>query len=55
MDRYDFMRRAVELSRQKMHEHRGGPFAAVVVLDGQIVARGGTRSRAATIRPRTRR
>ena len=40
MDRHDFMQRAVELSRQKMHEHRGGPFAAVVVLDGRIVGEG---------------
>ncbi len=35
-----FMRRAIELSRQMMREGRGGPFGAVIVRDGEIVAEG---------------
>lgn len=36
----DFMRRAIELSRTKMREGDGGPFGAVVVVDGRIVGEG---------------
>ena len=36
----DFMRRAIALSREKMEEGQGGPFAAVVVRDGAIVGEG---------------
>lgn len=36
----DYMQRAVDLSRQKMREHEGGPFAAVIVMDGRIVGEG---------------
>ncbi len=36
----EIMRYVVELSRAKMLEHQGGPFAAVVVLDGKIVGEG---------------
>ncbi len=36
----EMMRYVVELSRAKMLEHQGGPFAAVVVLDGKIVGEG---------------
>jgi len=35
-----FMRRAIELSREGMRDGCGGPFAAVVVLDGRIVGEG---------------
>jgi len=34
------MARAIELSLENIHSGRGGPFAAVVVKDGQIVAEG---------------
>lgn len=35
-----FMKRAIELSREKMQSNHGGPFGAVIVKDGQIVAEG---------------
>jgi tRNA(Arg) A34 adenosine deaminase TadA len=35
-----FMRRAIALSRQGMEGGAGGPFGAVVVLDGQVIAEG---------------
>lgn len=35
-----FMSRAIELSRDKMREGAGGPFAAVIVLDGEVVGEG---------------
>jgi tRNA(Arg) A34 adenosine deaminase TadA len=35
-----FMRRAIELSRQKMEENHGGPFGAVVVRQGRIIGEG---------------
>ncbi|WP_368484213.1 nucleoside deaminase [Thalassospira lucentensis] len=34
------MRHAVELSRQKMDEGCGGPFGAVIVRDGKVIAEG---------------
>ena len=34
------MRRAIELSRQKMNENCGGPFGAVIVKGDKIVAEG---------------
>lgn len=34
------MKRAVELSRQKMREGCGGPFGAVIVKDGAVIAEG---------------
>ena len=40
MNHEDFMRSAVALSREKMHESAGGPFAALVVLDGEVVGEG---------------
>jgi len=40
MDDERFMRRAIELSRTKMREGEGGPFGAVVVVDGRIVGEG---------------
>jgi guanine deaminase len=36
----DFMREAIQLSLTNMLAGRGGPFGAVVVKDGQIIARG---------------
>jgi guanine deaminase len=36
----DFMRRAIALSREKMSEGAGGPFGAVIVADGRIIAEG---------------
>jgi guanine deaminase len=35
-----FMQRAVALAREKMHENNGGPFGAVIVRDGEIIAEG---------------
>jgi guanine deaminase len=35
-----FMARAIELSLENIHSRRGGPFAAVVVKDGKIIAEG---------------
>jgi tRNA(Arg) A34 adenosine deaminase TadA len=37
------MRRAIALSREKMREREGGPFAAIVVKDGRVVGRGWNR------------
>lgn len=38
--RNEFMARAIELSIENVHSGRGGPFAALVVKDGKIVAEG---------------
>ena len=38
MDQIDIMRRVVELSRQAVTGRHGGPFGAVVVKDGKIIA-----------------
>ncbi len=35
-----FMRRAIALSRRGMEGNEGGPFGAVVALDGRVVAEG---------------
>jgi guanine deaminase len=35
-----FMREAIELSRVNVREGKGGPFAALVVRDGTVIARG---------------
>jgi guanine deaminase len=35
-----FMRRAIALSDEHMRANHGGPFGAVVVLDGQVVGEG---------------
>lgn len=37
------MRRAIQLSEQKMLEDNGGPFGAVIVKNGQIIAEGSNR------------
>ena len=34
------MRRAIALSREKMRDDEGGPFGAVIVRDGVIIAEG---------------
>jgi len=36
----DFMKRAIELSREHMHAGHGGPFGAVIVKDGKIISEG---------------
>lgn len=36
----EFMREAIRLSVEKMQAGHGGPFGAVIVKDGQIIARG---------------
>ncbi|WP_192821175.1 nucleoside deaminase [Rufibacter sp. LB8] len=36
----EFMREAIRLSIEKMKEGKGGPFGAVVVKNGEIIARG---------------
>ena len=38
--RREFMRHAVRLSAERMRDGVGGPFGAVVVKDGQVVAEG---------------
>ncbi len=40
MEHEHFMRRAIALSREKMLADEGGPFAAVVVRDGEIIGEG---------------
>ena len=35
-----YLARAVELSRQHMEEGSGGPFGAVIVRDGKVLAEG---------------
>ncbi len=39
-DREGFMRRAIELSAERMRAGQGGPFGAVIVRHGEIVAEG---------------
>ncbi|HEX3066329.1 MAG TPA: nucleoside deaminase [Dongiaceae bacterium] len=39
-DREQFMRRAIAISGERMRAGLGGPFGAVVVMDGKIVAEG---------------
>lgn len=40
MKQKDFMRKAIELSRQHMQAGAGGPFGAVIVKDGKIISEG---------------
>ena len=35
-----FMRHAAQLSRAAMESGRGGPFGAVIVRDGKVIAEG---------------
>ncbi len=39
-DREQFMRRAIDLSAERMRAGLGGPFGAVIVKDGEIIAEG---------------
>lgn len=39
----EYLRLAIELSREKMEANEGGPFGAVIVRDGQIIGRGWNR------------
>jgi len=38
-----FMQQAIDLSREKMLAGEGGPFGAVIVLDGEIIGKGWNR------------
>jgi guanine deaminase len=38
--REEYMRRAIDLSQEKMHDNCGGPFGAVIVKSGKIIAEG---------------
>ena len=38
-----FMRHAVRLSAEAMREGKGGPFGAVIVKDGEVIAEGWNR------------
>jgi guanine deaminase len=40
MSSIDFMRRAIAISRARMEAGAGGPFGAVIVKDGRIIAEG---------------
>lgn len=40
MSQNEFMKRAIELSREHMNQNHGGPFGAVVVKDGKIISEG---------------
>lgn len=40
MNHEGYMRRAIELSREKMCDGEGGPFAAIVVIGDEIVGEG---------------
>ena len=40
MSHQDFMKRAIELSREHMNQNHGGPFGAVIVKDGKIISEG---------------
>lgn len=40
MTRDNFMRRAIELSGRRMRSGLGGPFGAVIVRDGEVIAEG---------------
>jgi guanine deaminase len=36
----DYMKEAIEISQDKMRKNEGGPFGAVIVKDGKVIARG---------------
>lgn len=40
MTNEDFMQRALDLARERMHANQGGPFGAVIVRAGAVVAEG---------------
>ena len=39
----EFLREAIRLSIDEMHDNAGGPFGAVIVRDGEIIGRGWNR------------
>lgn len=43
LEHHDFLRHAVKLSRSHMEANQGGPFGAVIVRDGKIIAEGHNR------------
>ena len=43
MSHEEHMRQAIALSREKMRQREGGPFAAIVVKDDRVVGRGWNR------------
>jgi guanine deaminase len=43
MTRDEFMQEACRLAKESVDNDRGGPFGAVIVKDGEIVARGQNR------------
>jgi tRNA(Arg) A34 adenosine deaminase TadA len=43
MTNVDFMNRAIELSRRGMQAGEGGPFGAIIVQNGKIIAEGNNR------------
>jgi len=43
LSKAEYMRRAVEISREHMEANKGGPFGAVIVPRGRLVAEGHTR------------
>ncbi|MDJ0764667.1 MAG: nucleoside deaminase [Myxococcota bacterium] len=43
IDKLDFMRQAILLAQKSMADGRGGPFGAIVVKDGVIIASGQNR------------
>lgn len=40
MQKKDFMKKAIDLSREHMQAGHGGPFGAVIVKDGKIISEG---------------
>ena len=44
MTHEDFMRRAIEISREQMNANGDAPFAAIIVKDGKIVGEGCNRT-----------
>ena len=40
MNQNDFMKRAIDLSREHMNQNHGGPFGAVIVKNGKIISEG---------------
>jgi guanine deaminase len=41
MTNEDFMQRAIDLALERMRANKGGPFGAVIVRNGEVVAEGG--------------
>ena len=40
MNNKSFMQQAIDLALEKMSDHQGGPFGALIVKNGQIIGRG---------------